>query len=44
MVVVLLVLVGLLLQGEDVVDLCQLHAQIKHLSQVRADDRAFSVI
>ena len=41
---VLLVLVELLLQGEDVVDLCQLHAQIKHLPQVHVGDRTFSAI
>ena len=41
---VLLVLVELLLQGEGVVDLCQLHAQMKHFPQVRIDVRAFNVI
>ena len=46
LVVVLLVLVELLLQEEDVdmVDLCQLHAQMKHLPQVSVGDRTFSII
>ena len=40
----MVLLVELLLQGEDVVDLCQLHAQVKHLPQVRVGDRACSSI
>ena len=41
---VVVLLVELLLQGEDVVDLCQLYAQVKPLPQVRVGDKTCSGI